>query len=386
MPPAAYGAPAIRAANSSARSPANTRWVWLSTKPGITQRPSASIRSSACGARRARSRRPGRPRSPAPRRGRVPSGPSPSAGSFVTSRPMLSSTSELIRSPRRSLPAAHAATSRLTCCPSRTTKLPADDDVAGRRPRRRRTRAASMSCPSARSGQAHAVEVERRRGRRARPARSPRPRASRGSRTRRPSRRTAARRRRGGHARRSRAARRARPRAPPRSGSMTACESLPERERARRRRAAAPPGRSPSARSRSVVGHRQQHAPGAAEQARVGVGDVGGVDRGEALAHSAPAPSSTAVGVPPYAARHSSFSAGCSETCACSGAARSRAHAATTAALSGSTARTLWMAAPIRACGRSSSALDPLGPARPRHRRRSALGPCPARGRCPPCR
>ena len=47
MPPAAYGAPAIRAANSSPRSPANTRWVCESTKPGITQRPAASIRSSA---------------------------------------------------------------------------------------------------------------------------------------------------------------------------------------------------------------------------------------------------------------------------------------------------------------------------------------------------
>src|SRR3954468_20149318 len=42
MPPAAYGAPAMRAANSSPRSPANTRRVWLSTKPGITQRPPAS--------------------------------------------------------------------------------------------------------------------------------------------------------------------------------------------------------------------------------------------------------------------------------------------------------------------------------------------------------
>ena len=48
IPPAAYGAPAIRAANSSPRSPANTRCVWLSTKPGMTQRPPASMRSSAC--------------------------------------------------------------------------------------------------------------------------------------------------------------------------------------------------------------------------------------------------------------------------------------------------------------------------------------------------
>ena len=42
IPPASYGAPAIRAANSSARSPAKIRCVWLSTKPGITQRPAAS--------------------------------------------------------------------------------------------------------------------------------------------------------------------------------------------------------------------------------------------------------------------------------------------------------------------------------------------------------
>ena len=34
IPHAAYGRPAIRAANSSARSPANTRCVWLSTNPG----------------------------------------------------------------------------------------------------------------------------------------------------------------------------------------------------------------------------------------------------------------------------------------------------------------------------------------------------------------
>ena len=37
----------MRAVNSSARSPAKTRWVWLSTKPGMTQRPPASMRSSA---------------------------------------------------------------------------------------------------------------------------------------------------------------------------------------------------------------------------------------------------------------------------------------------------------------------------------------------------
>ena len=34
MPPAAYGCPAILAANSAARSPAKTRCEWESTKPG----------------------------------------------------------------------------------------------------------------------------------------------------------------------------------------------------------------------------------------------------------------------------------------------------------------------------------------------------------------
>ncbi len=50
MPPAAYDSPAIRAANSWARSPAKTRWLWLSTKPGSTARPPASTTSSAAGA------------------------------------------------------------------------------------------------------------------------------------------------------------------------------------------------------------------------------------------------------------------------------------------------------------------------------------------------
>ena len=41
----------MRDANSAERSPANTRCVWLSTKPGSTHRPPASIRWSAAGAR-----------------------------------------------------------------------------------------------------------------------------------------------------------------------------------------------------------------------------------------------------------------------------------------------------------------------------------------------
>ena len=44
MPPAWYGVPAIRAANSALRSPANTRCACESTKPGSTARPPQSIR------------------------------------------------------------------------------------------------------------------------------------------------------------------------------------------------------------------------------------------------------------------------------------------------------------------------------------------------------
>ena len=51
MPPPVYGAPAIRAANSAARSPANTRCAWESTKPGNTAAPPTSSALSAAGAR-----------------------------------------------------------------------------------------------------------------------------------------------------------------------------------------------------------------------------------------------------------------------------------------------------------------------------------------------
>src|SRR5882757_204172 len=40
----------MRAPNSVVRSPAKTRWVWLSTQPGTTARPSTSTRESAAGA------------------------------------------------------------------------------------------------------------------------------------------------------------------------------------------------------------------------------------------------------------------------------------------------------------------------------------------------
>ena len=108
----------MRAANSSPRSPAKTRWVWLSTKPGITQRPAASMQRSA----------------PAPPPARVTAAtrsPSntiaasrsvPSSGSLVTSRPMLSIASVGLIGASTSR--SSRATSIDTCAPSRTIQRP----------------------------------------------------------------------------------------------------------------------------------------------------------------------------------------------------------------------------------------------------------------------
>ena len=84
-------------------------------------------------------------------------------------------------------------------------------------------------------------------------------------------------------------------------------------------------------------------------------------------ASSAPASASSAVGVRPYASRHASFSAGCSETWACSGAPSRRAaltrRTAATSREPGSTARTLWIAAPMRAWrGAALERAHTLGP------------------------
>src|SRR6266571_4805643 len=51
MPPARYGRPAIRAANSALRSPAKTRCACESANPGSTARPAASTAVSVAGAR-----------------------------------------------------------------------------------------------------------------------------------------------------------------------------------------------------------------------------------------------------------------------------------------------------------------------------------------------
>ena len=81
----------MRAANSSPRSPANTRWVWLSTKPGITHRPPASMAASAVTPAASTATMPS-PSSTTAASRTSPSGPSPRAGSLVTSNPMWSTT------------------------------------------------------------------------------------------------------------------------------------------------------------------------------------------------------------------------------------------------------------------------------------------------------
>ena len=130
--------------------------------------------------------------------------------------------------------------------------------------------------------------------------------------------------------------------------------------------ASARAGPIPSARSRSVVGQRQQQQPAPPSVGDVRVGEVGGVDRrerGPERAGLARAPPSGCARTP---RRQASFSAGCSETCACSGRSRSAAQAATVPHGAGSTARTLWIAAPIRPRRRRRAPRR----ARPRPRRR----------------
>ena len=120
----------MRAANSSLRSPAKTRWVWLSTKPGRTHRPAASMRRSAA----APAASTATMRSPCITTHafvRMPSGPSPSSGSLVTSRPMSSTTSvgEVTTcaprpTPTPSAPARRATSSRAWRPPATTTSPP----------------------------------------------------------------------------------------------------------------------------------------------------------------------------------------------------------------------------------------------------------------------
>ena len=105
--------------------------------------------------------------------------------------------------------------------------------------------------------------------------------------------------------------------------SMTACESLPTRQR---RAGLAQPPRRADAVGEVALGRRAQAArrARAAEQRDVVVGQVRRVHRGEALGERAGVGEQSPSASAPCASRHASFSAGCSETCACSGAPRSR--------------------------------------------------------------
>ena len=347
------GAPAIRAANSSPRSPAKTRCVWLSTKPGITQRPPASISSSASAP--ARSTATTSPSSITTAASRTsPSGPSPSAGSLVTSSPMLSTTRRSCGQTPATIGSA-AGTSNVVCRPSRTTHSPptiTSRTSAAVAANTRLTRVPRPRCPPA-----HGVEPERREvGERAR-----REAAASGQ----PERGVAAGRggveqaapRGGRRGRRSRAARRAPPRAPPRTGRS------PHGSRSRRRapRRVREPSRRADAVGEVALGGRAEAAPSrrAAEQRDVVVGQVRRVDRGEARAERA--------GVGEQRGRRDAR--GRRGSPRSPSAARRRGRAAAAAggprrrrpAPPGSTARTLWIAAPTRA-GRARERVDALDP------------------------
>ena len=126
----------------------------------------------------------------------------------------------------------------------------------------------------------------------------------------------------------SRAARRARPRAPPRTGRSPRASRC--RARATRRRPPAAASRRCRRRGRARSSGRRsstrphRRAPRRRRPSRCVACTA--VKR----ASSAPAPASSAVGVLPYASTQAAFSAGCSDTCACSGRPRSRAQLATT--------------------------------------------------------
>ena len=159
MPPAAYGRPAMRAVNSSARSPAKTRCVWLSTKPGTTQRPAASTRPSAAApAEVTATTRPSSTTTAAS--WTSPSGPSPTLGSLVTSRPMRSMTSVVTRPPTR------RRWSRRERSGPRPTRARRRGRSSAHRPSRGRRRAPLRRTQPLRrgarcgSGQADAVEAD----------------------------------------------------------------------------------------------------------------------------------------------------------------------------------------------------------------------------------
>ena len=145
IPPAAYGWPLIRAANSADRSPANTRCAWLSTKPGITLAPPKSTRvvGGGCVARRPHPRDRGRRRRRRRRPRRCPVRcRRPGSGSLVTSSPMpVYRRVSMLHQLRDCRLQFGLATSMLTWRRSATTTLAVDHHVGDvGRPLRRRPR------------------------------------------------------------------------------------------------------------------------------------------------------------------------------------------------------------------------------------------------------
>ena len=136
------------------------------------------------------------------------------------------------------------------------------------------------------AGEPDGVEPDRRRGRPARRPRCARPPASRGWRSRPPSPRSAARRVGGCRARRDASRSSSSTARASSNRSITACESRAERTARRRRRAARASGRC-RRRGRARSSGRGSTSPARRSSAMSRVVEVGGVDRGEALAERA---------------------------------------------------------------------------------------------------
>ena len=170
----------MRASNSAARSPANTRWVWESTKPGITARPPTSVRDVRRRASTARPR-PGDPAAVDDDRG-VGDDPEVAVeplGRCVTSSPMLVDQRAHLSPPQSRVPTRGR--------PGASADIAEPDARRPARPSRRRRRRSHLAprrhqdrLARVDPGGARAVSGRARRGRRARPPRSDRRRPAEG--------------------------------------------------------------------------------------------------------------------------------------------------------------------------------------------------------------
>ena len=364
MPPPSYGLPAIRAANSAPRSPAKTRWVWESTKPGISG-PPAEVDLPVGGRRRAAGPDPGDPavlddhggvgrRTRAGRRVLV-------AGDELAD-PGDQGAAHALRSSSRPAPRGQQRRRRhpSRCTPSLDHDRRPPTTPSGRRPRWRRRgsgrvgarRCGRCGATTTRSAGAPTAIGRRRPSPGAAWPAAPaavtssagvkRPRCRLGSRSCSSSPRISS------------------------NGSITACWSLP-RQSGLPASASARAGPMPSARSRSVVGQKQTPVPVPPEQGDVVAGQVGGVHRGGGRPEQPVAGQQPGRGAA-VERLQAAFSAGCSLRWTCSGpAGRSVASLAEVGSLG--TARTEWTAAPTRTlsdAGRRQRRADPVRPGRRR--------------------